>query len=139
MQVITIPHVHNPEVTDSEGTSEPAKRGKASGMFFFSSAKYLLQILGSQENRPPGLEMTDNKEEESNDEKGGDEKSGDEDMMCDSVGNAPPLISLKKRAAKIPGGMGNAPLLSRSATKTYGGVGNAQLLRQSAWYIFFFS
>ena len=83
--------------------------------------------------------MTDNEEEESDDEKGSDEKSRDEDMMCDSVGNAPPLISLKKCAATIPGGVGNAPLLSRSAAKTYGGVGNAWLLRRSACYIFFFS
>ena len=56
--------------------------------------------------------MTDNEEEESNDEKGSDEKSRDEDMMCDSVGNALPLISLKKHAATIPGGVGIAPLLS---------------------------
>ena len=108
-------------------------------VIFFQVPSYLLRVLGSQENRPPGLEMTDNEEEESDDEKGGDEKSRDEDMMCDSVGNAPPLISLKKCAATIPGGVGNAPLLSRSAAKTYGGVGNARLLRQSACYIFFFS
>ena len=57
--------------------------------------------------------------------------------MCDSVGNALPLIFLQKRATTIPGGMGNAPLLSQSATKTYGGVRNAWLLRQSACYIFF--
>ena len=84
----------DPEVTDSEGTSKPVKQGKASSMlFFFQVPSYVLQVLGSQENCPPGLEMTDNEEEESNDEKGGNEKSGDEDMMCDSVGNALPLIS----------------------------------------------
>ena len=75
--------------------------------------------------------MTDHKDEESNDEGSEDEGEDEEGMICDGVGNALPLISLKKCAAMQSGGVGDDWLLNQSATTISGGVGNALLLRQS--------
>ena len=101
-------------------------------LFFFGGPSYLLRVLGSQKNRPPGFEMsqmTDHEDEEGNDEGGEDEGEDEAGMMCDGVGNAPPLISLKKRTATKSGGVGDDQLLSQSAATISGGVGNAPLLR----------
>ena len=78
--------------------------------------------------------MTDHKDEESNNEGSEDEGEDKEGMICDGVGNALPLISLKKRAAMQSGGVGDDWLLNRSAATISGGVGNAPLLRQSSYY-----
>ena len=51
--------------------------------------------------------MTDHKDEESNDEGGKDEGEDEEGMICDGVGNALPLISLKKCTATQSGGVGD--------------------------------